>query len=222
MALSSPRIVLADDHAPTRAVVRQALESEGMAVVAEVSDAESAIEAVSDLEPDVAILDIRMPGNGLRAAEVIKSERPRTTVVMLTVSSEDADLFTALGAGASGYWLKGQDAADIPMIVQRVLAGETVLSSTLVKRLVVEWRTQDLRSRTRERLPNGTRLTLRECEVVELLDEGLTTSEIAQRLFVADVTVRTHIASIIRKVNAVDREDAVRRIRRSAEARPTN
>jgi DNA-binding NarL/FixJ family response regulator len=220
MAMTNGRVLLADDHAPTRAVVRHALEASGYQVVAEVADAETAISEVESLRPHLAILDIRMPGNGLRAAEIIRTEHPETYVMMLTVSSDDTDLFAALAAGATGYWLKGQDAAEIPVIVRRILAGETVLTNTLVRRLVVEWRSQDLRQRTRERLPNGSRLTLRECEVVELLDQGLTTSEIAQRLFVADVTVRTHIASIIRKVNAVDREDAVRRFRRSAESTP--
>ena len=103
-----PTVVIADDHVPTRDSVRRVLEDDGFEVVAAVGDAEDAIRACRDMVPAVAILDVRMPGNGVRAAEIIKTERPSVEVLMLTISDEDVDLFASLAAGASGYWLKGK------------------------------------------------------------------------------------------------------------------
>jgi DNA-binding NarL/FixJ family response regulator len=133
---------------------------------------------------------------------------------MLTVSADDADLFGALAAGASGYWLKGQNPAMIPQLLRRAMEGETVLTGTLIKRLVDDWSKQTLYRKGRERLPTGDRLTLREYEVVELLNEGFSTSEIAKKLFVAQVTVRTHIAKIVKKLSAEDRGGALESLRR--------
>jgi DNA-binding NarL/FixJ family response regulator len=160
------------------------------------------------------MLDIRMPGDGLRAAEVIKSKQPSVLVVMLTVSADDADLFRALAVGASGYWLKGQNPAMISQLLRRAMEGETVLTGTLIKRLVNDWNKQNLYRKGRERLPNGGRLTPREFEVVELLNEGFSTGEISKKMFVAEVTVRTHIAKIVKKLSAEDRGSALELLRR--------
>jgi len=208
-----PSVLIADDHAPTRALVRRALENGGFFVCAEVPDADRAISAARQTSPDVALLDVRMPGSGIRAAEVIGTEQPGTSVVMLTVSAEDGDLFSALSAGASGYLLKGQDPTRFPELLRKVLSGEAALSGTLVKRLVQEYRVRDVRQRFRARLPRGARLTPKEWEVLELLNDGLGTADIARRLFVAEVTVRTHLAAIIRKLNVKDRAAALRLVR---------
>ena len=207
------RVLIADDHAPTRAVVRRAIEDGGFVVCADVADADAAIRATRDTTPDVVLLDVRMPGSGIRAAEVIGTEHPDIPIVMLTVSDEDSDLFSALSAGASGYLLKGQDPATIPEALRMVLSGEAALSRKLVKRLVQEYRDRDTRQRMRARLPRGARLTPKEWEVLELLNDGLGTAEIASRLFVADVTVRTHLAAIIRKLHAKDRAGVLRMLR---------
>jgi DNA-binding NarL/FixJ family response regulator len=186
---------------------------DGFDVCAEVSDADSAVRAARETKPLAALLDVRMPGNGIRAAESIHREFPSVAVVMLTVSAEDADLFAALAAGASGYWLKGQDPSTIPALIRRVLADEAVLSGTLVKRLVDEWRTHDVRHRSQSELFSGVRMSVREREVIELLAEGLTTAEIAERLFIAQATVRSHVANIAHKLRVKDRVDIVRRLR---------
>ena len=132
---------------------------------------------------------------------------------MLTVSADDHDLFSALAAGASGYLLKGQDPRTVPEALRTVLSGEAVLPRRLVKRLVQEYGTREMHRRIRDRLPGGTRLTRREWEVLELLNEGLGTAEIAGRLYVADVTVRTHITAIIRKLHVENRDGALRLFR---------
>jgi DNA-binding NarL/FixJ family response regulator len=215
MAITNgPRVLIADDHAPTRAMIRRAVEAEGFVVCAEVADADAAIHGVHESSPDVIILDIRMPGGGIRAAEVVGTDKPQISIVMLTVSGEDDDLFSALSVGASGYLLKGQDPAKIPETLRSVLSGETVLSPVLVKNLVREYRVQDVRHRVRRQLPNVTRLTPREWEVLELLSDGYGTAEIGQRLFVADVTVRSHLASIAHKLKVKDRAGVLRLIRR--------
>jgi len=211
--IPGPRVLIADDHAPARAMVRRAIEDGGFVVCAEVADADAAIRAARDTTPDVVLLDVRMPGSGIRAADVIGTEHPDIPIVMLTVSDEDSDLFSALSAGASGYLLKGQDPATIPEALRMVLSGEAALSRTLVKRLVQEYRARDTRQRIRARLPGGSRLTPKEWEVLELLNEGLGTAEIARKLFVADVTVRTHLAAIIRKLRAKDRAGVLRMVR---------
>jgi len=214
---AAPRVLVADDHAPTRAVVKRAIEDAGFVVCAEVPDAEGAIRAAREMGPEVAILDIRMPGSGLRAAQVIGIEQPEISIVMLTVSSEDSDLFAALSAGACGYLLKGQDPASIPAVLRSVLSGEAAIHGTLVKRLVQEYRVRGVRERARDRLPGGARLTPREWEVIELLSEGLGTADISRRLFIAEVTVRSHIAAAIRKLRLKDRAAVLRLVRGDAE-----
>jgi DNA-binding NarL/FixJ family response regulator len=214
MALGIPlRVVVADDHAPTRAAVRKALEQDGFSVSAEASDAAGAIHAVRSTRPQVALLDIRMPGNGIEAAATIAATQPATSIVMLTVSQDDDDLFAALRVGASGYLLKGIDPAELPSTLRGVLAGEAVLPRALVARLVSEFRTRERRRFLAAGTNGRERLTTREWEVLELMEQGMTTAEIAGRLFIAKVTVRTHVAAILHKLHVPDRAAAVRLLR---------
>lgn len=206
-------MVIADDHAPTRTSMCRVLEDGGFVVVAEVGDADGAIRACRDKVPAVAILDVRMPGNGVRAAEIIKAEQPMIEVLMLTVSDEDSDLFAALAAGASGYWLKGQDLQLIPGLIHQVLAGDIVLSDSLVKPIVEGWRDGHTHTRLTDNAFPGVRFSSRERDVIELLAAGLTTAEIGDRLFIADVTVRTHIATILKKVRVGDRSELLSQLR---------
>lgn len=216
MALvEATRVVIADDHAPTRELVRRALEGDGFDVCAEVDNADAAVQATRDTLPAAALLDVRMPGNGIRAAEAIHHEYPTVAVVMLTVSYEEADLFAALAAGASGYWLKGSNPAVIPSLIRRALADEAVLPGALVKRLVKDWRAHEVRHRASSELISGVRFSPRERQVIELLDEGCTTAEIGRTLFISPATVRTHIASIAHKLRAKDRPEILQRLRRS-------
>ncbi len=194
-------------------MIRGAVESGGFEVVAEVADAYAAIREVRQSRPDVALLDVRMPGGGLYAAEVISTGQPDVAVVMLTVSADEDDFFSALSGGASGYLLKGQDPAEIPRALARVLSGEAAVDGMLAKRLVQEFRSQDPGRKRRSRLPNGAKLTPKEWQVLELLDGGSTTREIALHLGVEDVTVRTHLSNIYRKLNATSRSDALGLVR---------
>jgi DNA-binding NarL/FixJ family response regulator len=203
-------VLVADDHPPTRAGVRAALERDGFVVCAEVADAQAAIEAARLERPAVCLLDIHMPGEGIRAAEVIGNELPDTAVVMLTVSRSDADLFDALRAGASGYLLKDIDPARLPLALRGVLDGEAALPRRLVSLLIEEFRER----RRRRRIPlvgrRSVELTDREWEVLDLMRLGLTTEQIAERLFITPVTVRTHVSAILKKLHVANRDEAVR------------
>ncbi len=203
------RVVIADDHPPTRAGVREALEKQSCIVVAEAATAEEAVAAVREHAPDVCLLDINMPGGGIAAAAEITHTVPDVAVVMLTASRDDEDLFAALRAGASGYQLKDMDPTRIGSALRGVLAGEAVLPRWLVLKVVDQFRATP---RRRFALPNRTasaQLTEREAEVLDLMANGLSTEEIAERLYLAQVTIRTHIASILRKLRVPDRQSAV-------------
>jgi DNA-binding NarL/FixJ family response regulator len=189
--------------------VRIALEAGGFFVCAEAADAPGAVAAARRERPDVCLLDINMPGNGIQAAEDISHELPETAVVMLTVSRTDADLFDALRAGASGYLLKDIDPARLPIALHGVLEGEAALPRHLVALLIEEFRERQRRRRIPLRGRRGIELTDREWEVLELMRQGAATDEIAARLFISPVTVRTHVSAILRKLHVPTREAAV-------------
>src|SRR6266516_3127040 len=193
------RVLVADDHPPTRAGVRLALERGGFEVCSEAADATTAVAAARRDRPDVCLLDIHMPGNGIHAAEAISRDLPETAVVMLTVSRSDSDLFDALRVGASGYLLKDTDPERLPLALRGVLAGEAALPRHLVSLVIDEFRERGRRRPLLKR--RGVVLTDREWEVLELMSDGLTTFEIADRLFIEPVTVRTHVSAILKKLH---------------------
>jgi DNA-binding NarL/FixJ family response regulator len=205
----TPRVLIADDHPPTRAGIKLSLEQANrFEVCAEVATAAAAVEVAAQTLPDVALLDINMPGNGVNAAAEIALHCPNVSVVMLTVSRDDADLFAAVRAGAKGYLLKDIDPARLPFALEGVLAGEAAFPRGLVTRLVDEFRARERRS-PRHRGPLG-KLTDREWEVLEEMKQGRSTADIAARMFVSQVTVRTHVSAILRKLRVSSRADAVR------------
>jgi DNA-binding NarL/FixJ family response regulator len=203
------RVLIADDHPPTRAGVRATLEDAGFEVCCEVGDAPSAVARALEEKPDLCLLDIHMPGGGISAADKITSQLPDTAVVMLTVSRNDVDLFDSLRAGAAGYLLKDTDPDRLPIALKGVLEGEAAVPRLLVSRLIEEFRG----GRTKRRLPRiggrGVELTSREWDVLDLLKEGCSTEQISQRLFVSPGTVRSHVASMLKKLDVPTREAAV-------------
>jgi DNA-binding NarL/FixJ family response regulator len=156
-----------------------------------------------------------MPGSGIKAAEEIVQALPATVVVMLTVSRDDDDLFAALRAGASGYLLKDTDPSRLPFALRGVLDGEAALPRGLVARLIEEFRTRGKRRRLPLMRQRGVELTEREWEVLEFLHDGLSTSEIAERMTISPVTVRRHVSEILKKLRVTSREEAIQLMDRS-------
>lgn len=145
-----------------------------------------------------------MPGDGISAARQIASAVPETRIVMLTVSEDQNDLFEALRAGASGYLLKDTPSTRLAAALRGVLEGEAALPRVLVARLIEAFRGAPSAD------PSRGVLTEREWEVLRLMQKRLSTAQIAESLAIAPVTVRTHVAAILRKLRVTDRESAVR------------
>jgi len=206
-----PSVLIADDDVPYRRGVREALEADGFVVVAEAGDAETAITATSRLRPDILLLEIDLPGNGLTAVGRIAKATPKTSIVVLSRSERPDDVVTALTRGASGYLLKGISGERLASTLRGAYDGEPPLSRSLVPHLVEEIRRG---SERRLLLPDGAvTLTPREWEVGELLRERHSTAEIADRLGVSPVTVRRHVGLLVQKLGAENREAAVEMLR---------
>lgn len=212
-ARSSPlRILIADDHAPTREDVRRVLEADGrFEVCAAVGHAATAVQAAVRERPDICLLDIRMPGSGLAAAWEIAGRLPEAKLVMLTVSEKDTDLFLALRAGAAGYLLKTMSFHRLPDALLGACSGEAAMPRTLVARVLESFHGREPR---RRQLAVGLgarrRLTSREWEVLELLAQECSTAQIAGKLVLSASAVRVHIASIVHKLEVTDRTAAAR------------
>jgi DNA-binding NarL/FixJ family response regulator len=211
------RVLIADDHPPTRDDVRRALDgNEDFVVCAVAANAVQAVQAAVRKRPDVCLLDIRMPGGGVAAAWEISARLPQVKIVMLTVSDDDADLFAALRAGADGYLLKTMNLKRLPDALAGVCSGEAAMQRTLVARVLDRFHGQEPRWRhSVGSEPVGRRLTSREWEVLELLAQGRSTAEIAHRLVISTSVVRVHIASIVHKLEVADRLAVIQLFRRS-------
>jgi DNA-binding NarL/FixJ family response regulator len=210
------RVLLADDHAPTREDLRWALTRGGLSVCAEASDAAHAVQLALETKPDICLLDVRMPGGGVAAAWEIAARLPTTKVVMLSVSDEDADLFSALRAGAVGYLVKDLDLRLLPRALRDVADGRAAIPRALVTRMVKQFHTNEPRFRTTAVSTDlGPRLTSREWDVLAALSEGLSTREISRRLQIKPSGVRAHISALVHKLGAADRDEAVALFRKT-------
>jgi DNA-binding NarL/FixJ family response regulator len=204
------RVLVADDHAPTRDDVRRALEDGGMIVCAEAAHAAHAVQQALETNPDICLLDLRMPGGGVAAAWEIAARVPTTKIVMFTVAADDANLFSALRAGAVGYLVKDFDLRNLPRALRDVIDGKAAIPRTLVARMVKQFHTSDPRFRTTEvGAEFGPRLTSREWDVLAGLADGQSTREIARRLQLKPSGVRAHISALVQKLGAADRKEAV-------------
>lgn len=214
------RVLVADDHAPTREDVRVALEEGGMTVCAEAADAAHAVQQALDTRPDICLLDIRMPGGGIAAAWEIAARLPTTKIVMLTVSDDDANLFSALRAGAVGYLVKDIDLRILPRELRETAEGRAAIPRSLVARMVKQFHGTDPRFRTTAvggEDDLAPRLTSREWDVLVGLADGLSTREIGRKLQLKPSGVRAHISAIVHKLGVADRDEAVDFFRRTTE-----
>jgi DNA-binding NarL/FixJ family response regulator len=210
------RVVIADDHAATRQDTRRWLErNDGIAVCAEAGDAPAAVDAVLRERPEIALLDIHMPGGGIAAVREIAARLPDTKIVMYTVSTDDGDLLAALRAGASGYLLKTTDPRRLGAALLDVADGRAAIPRALVPRLLQELRAPATARRRLLTDDARSTLTSREWEVLELLVGGVSGTQIASRLVIGRGTVRWHVHSILKKLELPDREALIRAFRES-------
>ena len=203
------RVVLADDQELIRAGFAMILGAQpDIAVVAEAEDGAGAVEAVQRCGPEIALLDVRMPGMyGIEAARLICT-RTRCRVIMLTTYDRDDYVYDALYAGASGFLLKSVRREDLVHAVRVVAAGESLLAPTVTRRLIADL----IRYRPRQGDRAGQRLdvlTGRERDTLRLLGRGLSNSELAVALTVSEHTVKTHVSNVLTKLGLRDRVQAV-------------
>jgi DNA-binding NarL/FixJ family response regulator len=207
------RVIIADDDALARRMLRDALQAAGIVVIAEAADGREAQELVGHYKPDVVLIDVVMPGvDGLEATRWIAERSPQCKVVVLS-ATEDAELgLVALRAGAVGFLSKRVSPDALPCALRAARDGEAVVSRWMTMSLVeVVRRVRDDGAGLR---PVRSPLTSREWEVLDLLCEGCATDVIADRLFLSEETVRSHVKNILRKLGVRSRSDAVARARR--------
>jgi DNA-binding NarL/FixJ family response regulator len=209
--LPHPSVLIADDDLSHRRTVREALEADGFVVAGEASDAAAAIGAATRLQPDICLIEIQLPLEGLNAIGRIAKASPQTMIVVLSGSNHPEEVVTAFTRGASGYLLKGISGERLASTLRGAYRGEPPLSRSLVPHLVDEIRRGSIRRLT---LPGGSvMLTPREWEVGELLRDGYSTMEIADRIGISPVTVRRHVGLLLKKLGARNREAAVELLR---------
>ncbi len=201
------RVIVADDQALVRAGVRRLLETTGdIEVVGEAEDGVRAVSAVSQLRPDVVLMDIRMPKlDGIEAVrQIVGSDGGGPSVVMLTTYDLDEYLYDSLAAGASGFLLKHAPPEELLLGIRAAAAGDALVSPALTRRLVAHFARP--RSRT---AADVTRLTDRETEVLQLIVRARSNAEIAEQLFIGESTAKTHVARVLMKLGIRDRAQAV-------------
>jgi len=203
------RLLIADDHALFRDSLRSLLEAHGHEVVAEAEDGEEALRLTAARKPEIALMDLAMPGmGGLEATRRLVAEQPETKVVVLTGSTDDEDLFEALKAGAVGYVEKNLQAESFLRLLEEAAAGHPALTPELSRKVLKAFAERDKPGGAEWRDPDA--LTDRELEVLTLMTEGVTSNrQLARRLEVSENTVKFHVRNILDKLHLHNRAQAV-------------
>ncbi len=200
------RIVLVDDHALFREGVAAILQSEAdLEVIGQGANADEAVRLAGELMPDLMLLDIDMPGNGLQAARQIAESYPVIRIVMLTVSESEENLLAAMKAGAKAYILKGVAGRELLRIVRLVLAGESYVPPALAASLLTDLGKPRGMKRTADARDE---LTPREVEILELLAKGMSNKEIGEKLFLSEKTVKHYVTNLLQKLQVHNRVEA--------------
>lgn len=206
------RVLIVDDHALFRRGLQMVLDEEGdMAVVGEANDGQEAVGKAGDLLPDIVLMDIRMPRRGgIEACTGIKDVAPSARIVMLTISDEEADLFEAVKAGATGYLLKEIPIDEVADAVRAVYEGQSLITPSMASKLLNEFASMVKKEdEPQQQQVPAPRLTEREIEVLRLVARGMNNRDIAKELFISENTVKNHVRNILEKLQLHSRMEAV-------------
>jgi DNA-binding NarL/FixJ family response regulator len=203
------RVLLADDQALVRTGFRLILQVPGVSVIGEAADGSQAVEMALELRPDVVLMDVRMPKmDGVEATRLIRADGGPTRVLILTTFDLDEYVYAALRAGASGFLVKDTLAADLLSAIRAVVAGDAVVAPSATRRLLERYVPVGMGSPALA-VPDPGVLTEREREVLTLIARGMSNAEIADRLFLSEGTVKTHVSRVLTKLDLRDRVQAV-------------
>ena len=199
------RVLLCDDHELVRRGLRSVLDGVGgVRIVAEAADADAAIKAVDTDPPDVVIMDVRLPGrSGIEACREIRSAHPETKVLILTAHADDEALFSSILAGAAGFVLKQVRGADLVGAIRQVAAGGSLLDPTVTARVLAR-----LRGESTGGDEGISDLTPQERKILDLVAEGMTNREIAEKVFLSEKTVKNYVSNILSKLGLSRRAEA--------------
>ena len=199
------RVMLVDDQPLVRNGIASLLRSRGHEVVAEASNGREALAVVKEAAPDVILMDIHMPEmGGLETTRLVKAQYPNITIVMLTVSDDENDLFEAVKSGAHGYLLKDLEAHQFFEALDAIERGEAVIPSRLAGNLLAEFRSTNQRE-----TESVDSLSPREKGVLDLVSEGLTNKEVAENLYISENTVKYHMKNILDKLHLRNRSQVI-------------
>jgi len=205
------RILIVDDHPLTRGALSGLLSQNGFEVVGEAGSGEEAVARARELAPDLVLLDLSMPEmDGLTALPRLREAAPDAEIVVLTASEDEESLLGAVRAGAAGYLLKSEPPERIVSFLRGVAQGEAALSGAVARRLLDQVRAGGGRTAVPDAVARV--LSARELEVLLLLDRHLGTDEIAARLFISEHTVRSHVKSLLAKLNVSSRREALEKL----------
>lgn len=201
---TSIRVLIADDHAIVRKGIRALLtQAGGIEVVGEAGDGRQAVDLADELRPDVVLMDLLMPEmDGIEATRQIVARQQRVRILVLTSFATDDKVFPAIKAGALGYLLKDSDPHDLVQAIHQVYRGESSLHPTIARKVLQEL------AQPPDRPPTPDPLTEREVAVLRLMAQGLSNQEIADRLYISDATVRSHVSNILGKLHLANRIQA--------------
>jgi DNA-binding NarL/FixJ family response regulator len=204
------RVLVVDDHELFRRGLEIVLSQEpDIEVVGEAGDGAEAVGKAADLLPDIILMDVRMPRrSGIEACTAIKEVAPSTRIIMLTISDEEADLYDAIKAGATGYLLKEISTDEVSAAIRAVADGQSQISPSMAAKLLTEFKSMVQRTDERPLVP-APRLTDRELEVLKLVATGMNNRDIAKELFISENTVKNHVRNILEKLQLHSRMEAV-------------
>ena len=212
MATKEIRLILADDHAVVRSGTRELLEQKAdLRIVGEASNGEEAVRLAQELQPDVLVMDVRMPKmSGIEATRRIKAEAPEIKILVLTAHDDDEYVFALLQAGANGYLLKTAEIEELVRAIRTVASGQSALAPEVTGKVVAQFTSgKSLPDVINDKEEDYEGLTERELGILELVGKGLSNKQIGKELFISDRTVQAHLSNIFAKLGVNSRTEAV-------------